>query len=397
VHDIRSWTRTIRRYYTAIAILTLNTLVIVICLAVIAAGLLKSRADLTVLEDEPPDARALSPYYTSKAWAPRYWKEFALARKQQYHAFSVWRRSPFKGETINVDERGVRVTPGARCGPGSFKVFTFGSSHMWGTGAPDWGTIPAYVQTGLEKTRREPVCVTNFGESGYVTTQSVIELMLQLQTGNIPNVCIFMDGAGDIYAGYQSGKALAVHENFDLIAARVQTRVQRKWPLVFEFVKSMSLFQVLNNQVLKLAAAPATQLVTYESMNVNRADLANSISATYLSQYETVSAIAQRYGFEAYFFWPAHISSGKKVLTSEEETLKGAVDPPLMRLYGAVYQAMEPRFNSHYKNLIPITDVFDDYKPLIWLDDSHTTPVGNEMIAQRMLSSIDAHRSLHVE
>ena len=128
-------------------------------------------------------------------------------------------------------------------------------------------------------------------------------------------------------------------------------------------------------------------------MNIDRTSLAEAIAGTYLSNYQAVAALAQRYGFEYYFFWPPHISSGKKSLTSEEEGLKHALDPALQRLYDAVYQTMETRINPQYTNLFSLTDTFDDCTSLIWIDDSHTTPVGNEMIAQRMLRVIEARQS----
>ena len=68
-----------------------------------------------------------------------------------YYPYVGWRRAPFKGTTIEIDQNGIRVTPGADCSAKSFKVFTFGESSMWGTGSPDWGTIPAHLQRGLEQ------------------------------------------------------------------------------------------------------------------------------------------------------------------------------------------------------------------------------------------------------
>ena len=83
------------------------------------------------------------------------------------------------------------MTPGADCSAKSFKVFTFGASEMWGTGSPNWGTIPAHLQKGLEKLRQGPVCVTNFAESAYVSMQGVMMLLMQLRSGNVPDVVLF--------------------------------------------------------------------------------------------------------------------------------------------------------------------------------------------------------------
>jgi hypothetical protein len=265
---------------------------------------------------------------------------------------------------------------------------------MWGTGAPDWGTIAAYLETALEQQRGGPVCVTNFGESGYVSTQSVVELMLQLQAGNVPDIAIFFDGVADVYAAYQSGRSGGIHENFESIAARVEQRRRPDSSLLLQLVKSSSLFRLVDDQVAKLSAArpPKINLVTYETMNVDRDALTEAIVRTYIGNYETVTALAHQYGFDGYFFWPPHISSGNKTLTAEEERLKRGVDPALQRLYDAVNRVVAMRIIPHYTRVYSMRDVFDDCTRLLWLDDAHTTPVGNQLIAERMVKVIGYER-----
>ena len=184
--------------YKSLAILTLNAIVIFVCLDFAAWVTYKARSSLSPAPTVA-DPRASSPFYRSEPWAAQYWREFLLSRQTRYHSFVLYRRAPFKGETINIDQEGIRLTPGADCHPRAFKVFAFGASTMWGTGSPDWGTIPSYLQMGIEKLKNGPICVVNFGESGYMSTQSVITLMLQLQSGNIPNLTLFFDGVNDIY------------------------------------------------------------------------------------------------------------------------------------------------------------------------------------------------------
>jgi lysophospholipase L1-like esterase len=379
----------ITRTYKAIAILSLNALVIAGGAELIARGAVTAWTSIGAKE-EPRDARQLSSYYRDKSWAHQYWDEYARSEKQQYHAFTVWRRAAFRGQTINIDSDGIRITPGSDCSRGAFRVFTFGSSTMWGTGAPDWGTIPAYLEAGLKRNRQGPICVTNFGESGYVSTQSVIALMLQIQAGNIPNLAIFFDGASDIYAGYQSGRAGAIHENFELTAARVERRDLPTSPLVIQALKSTSLFRLADSQVSKLSATQGTgaKAVTYETMKIDRTALADSIADTYLNNYHTVDGLARRYGFAFYYFWPPTLSKGKKPLTGEEIVLTRRTDPALHRLVDAVYATMDARIGPQYQNLFSITDLFDQCTSLIWLDDNHTTPVGNKMIAERMLRAM---------
>jgi hypothetical protein len=381
--------KTATQYYKAIAVLTLNVLVIFGCLNIAAMALLKMRSAVSRPDPVGRDAREKSSYYIAKSWASQYWNEMVQSRKQRYHAYTVWRRAPFRGETINIDEDGVRLTPGSDCRPNAFKVFTFGGSPMWGTGSPDWATIPAYLEPGFENWKQEPVCIRNFGESGYVSTQSVIELMLQVQSGNIPDIAIFFDGPNDVYTSYQSGKS-GVHENLEQIAARMERRDQPQSPLLIQLLESFSLFRLIDNQVTYLNgdARPAPALITYETMHVDLKTLTESVTTKYLTNYEAVSALAEKHGFDYYFFWPPHMSSTKKPLTSEEQELKHAVEPGLEKLYESVYQAMQPGVISRYKHLYSITELFDKTQSLIWLDDAHVTPVGNQMIAQRILQII---------
>src|SRR5207247_2022292 len=204
----------------------LNTLIVFACFELAARGVFKITSVISkptkqlVGEGKP---REKVSYYSSNDWAKRYWYEFRLSGTQRYYPYVGWRRAPFKGETIEIDQNGVRVTPGGDCSAKSFKVFTFGSSQMWGTGSPDWGTIPANLQKGLEKLRQGPVCVMNFAESAYVSTQDVIMLLMQLRSGNVPDLVLFYNIEDDIYAAYQSGRA-GLPANLDQIAARFERR-----------------------------------------------------------------------------------------------------------------------------------------------------------------------------
>src|SRR5215510_5072206 len=218
--------RLLAHCYKAVAILILNALVVCAGLELVAWSAFKTRHLLSIstqqLVGERKPRENVS-YYSSQDWADRYWYEFRLSSKERYYPYVGWRRAPFKGKTIEVDQNGIRVTPGADCRATSFKVFTFGESSMWGTGSPNWGTIPAYLQKGLEKLRREPVCVLNFAESAYMSTQDVIMLLMQLQSGNVPNLVLFYGLAGDVGAAYESGRA-GVPANLDQIAARFEGR-----------------------------------------------------------------------------------------------------------------------------------------------------------------------------
>jgi lysophospholipase L1-like esterase len=290
------------------------------------------------------------------------------------------------------------VTPGADCSAKSFKVFTFGESTMWGTGSPNWGTIPANLQKGLEKLRQGPVCVMNFAESAYVSTQDVIMLLVQLRSGNVPDLVLFYSIGGDIAAAYQSGRA-GVPANLDQIAARFERRQERS--AFVDQLRSTYAYSLIDQLIGKLTIANPQQkeptpseLVTYESMGIDVSKLSDLIMQDYLGNYKIVSALAQKYGFKYFFFAPPIVSLGNKPLTPEEQEMKYRLesDVALYKLFTAVYQTIE-RESSKYQNLYSMVHIFDRYDSLIWIDEGHVTPIGNQVIAERMLDVIQARSS----
>src|SRR6185295_4216642 len=95
----------------------------------------------------------------------------------QVAPFVGFRRPPYQSKTVNVDSKGRRATPGADCRPGSFKLFVYGGSTVWGTGSPDWGTIPGHLQRLLAGRFGGRLCVVNFGEGAWNTNQELAELV----------------------------------------------------------------------------------------------------------------------------------------------------------------------------------------------------------------------------
>jgi lysophospholipase L1-like esterase len=290
------------------------------------------------------------------------------------------------------------LTPGADCSAKSFKVFTFGASEMWGTGSPSWGTISANLQKGLEKLRQGPVCVMNFAESAYVSTQDVIMLLVQLRSGNVPDLVLFYSIGGDIGAAYQSGRA-GVPANLDQIAARFERRQERS--AFVDQLRSTYAYSLIDQLIGKLTIANPQQkeptpseLVTYESMGIDVSKLSDLIMQDYLGNYKIVSALAQKYGFKYFFFAPPIVSLGNKSLTPEEQEMKYRLesDVALYKLFTAVYQTFE-RESSKYQNLYSMVHIFDRYDSLIWIDEGHVTPIGNQVIAERMLDVIQARSS----
>ena len=64
----------------------------------------------------------------------------------------------------------------------------------------------------------------------------------------------------------------------------------------------------------------------------------------------------------------------------------------LYKLVRAVYHTIE-REPSKYANFYSLVHIFDDCDSLIFIDTGHVTPIGNQLIAKRMLDIIQARSS----
>lgn len=355
------WTRTLSAY-KATAIILLNTIVLLAGVELAAIAL------STVRQQDAP----LPPYYAQQDWSDTYWDENSAAGRKMYQPYVVWRRQPFTGQTITIDSAGIRKT-GDGC-DAAHNVFMFGGSTMWGWGAPDWLTIPAYFQAGMAASTEVNPCVTNFGDDSYISTQNVIALIKELQSGNVPELVVFYDGINDTLNALQSGKA-GIHTYADEISRSLEKVYHRALSESQAFRLVRSLLHQKSNEL------DASELDA----------LAGSVVQLYLGNYEIVSALAEHFGFEHFFFWQPVISVGSKVLTKEEEALRDELSPVTINFFRSVYQQIESAASQpEYDRLHYIGDIFSGESSQLWMDPWHVTPVGNEMVARAMLETIQA-------
>src|ERR1035438_601937 len=67
-----------------------------------------------------------------------YWKEFEQANKVTYHQYVLWRRAPYQGEVLSINQDGVRRTLHTQCDDKTFTIWMFGDSVMCGMRASNW-------------------------------------------------------------------------------------------------------------------------------------------------------------------------------------------------------------------------------------------------------------------
>ena len=168
---------------------------------------------------DPPlfDRRIRADTYSDSAFARAYYEEFDSRDCDPMEVVRVLAEEAFPWEYINVDTAGLRITPAptppAPASTRPLTVFMFGGSTLWGTGARDAFTIPALVASELRHAGLN-VEVTNFGESGYVSTQSLVALLLELRADRRPDVVVFYDGVNDTFSAYSQLRAGLPHNEW---------------------------------------------------------------------------------------------------------------------------------------------------------------------------------------
>lgn len=322
----------------------------------------------------PPehDLAAHGPYYGSQPWAQLHWQEFdRLYPHFVYRPYLLWQTPPFRGETLNVDAEGRRHTPEpvprADDQEERHLVLAFGGSAMWGHGAPDDATVPAFLQTELRQALGRPVRVENLGERGHVVTQSLIRLLLELQAGRTPDRVIFHHGFNEVAVALDGEPG----DHYDV--ARVAGLLEQ--PLLAGVSRTRAL------RLLRPWISKPTDEPTLSDSEMERR--AAAVVDNYLGSYRLISALARDYGFEFHCFWQPVRALG----SAPESAHPSARARTLDRLLVAGYRELETRAGD-YDRLVSLGSLLDPRDDHLWADPVHLTPLGNQRVAAAMLEAI---------
>ncbi len=329
---------------------------------------------------------------TVAEWTAEYVPEFFASYKTQWHPYVYWRRKPFRGKHINVDEAGIRRTwnRAPSPSPDALRVFMFGGSTLWGEGSRDDFTIPSLVSKRLADRVQTGVWVTNFGESGYVSTQEVIALMLELRKGNVPNIVVFYDGVNEGTAAFQAGVAGIPLNEFHRVA-EFNLRSRLNW--LEGFVKQLASYRFIRSMADELL--PGVNLTAYPGEDSRRIGaLANSVVDVHLRNIDVVRLLARRHGFEAIFFWQPSVFTKKNLTEWERQAFFHEKRPVRAgRFHGEVHKVLRVRMSAEkITNLHDLSGIFDDYVGRrLFIDHYHVTEVGNDKVADAMTQILQSY------
>lgn len=330
-------------------------------------------------ESKPPAFVVKSSPYSQQAWRER----FITWSNLQYRAFSVWRRPEFNGEVVHVDADGLRRTANSDCAKGTYTVWMFGSSTLWGANVADWETVPSLLAKRYQQAGRK-VCVKNYGEDAWVSTQEVVELMLRLKSADHkPDLVMFYDGVSDSFLPLETD-AGDVHGNYAKMQSWfTETRGMEKPG--FAFLRKSNTFRVLQALADKLQRPETTTAVPTPF-----AEMAQRTITNYQKNMEIVKALSREFGFRYAFFWQPSALAGGKPFTHEEEGLRKAENEKARgagRIFGATYGLAQ---QLHEPGYFYLGDIFENHSEQVYDDVSHVCVAANELIADKIFRSVES-------
>lgn len=323
------------------------------------------------------DARAMLPNYQDVDWAWKHFRELNDARAE-YRSYVGWRRLPYAGETITIDERGLRRTQ--HSGPldqeAPLALF-LGGSTMWGEGADDSGTIPsrfAALQGGAYE-------VLNFGESAYNAFQSYLFLKQNLLAGVRPQLIVSYDGVNEVHGRCRAGNDVFGHGREHQIRDAMRNRDR---PGIDDSPLRLGVFvSPLREFIARTAAwtqdrqADGFGYVCHEDQQRSRA-----VAQALLDSWLTLKKTADMYGakFMAILQPVAYVGA--------PQTAHLSLDPVLAAEYAAVYPLIGalltgPAYRELHGHVLDLTGAFDGEEH-IYIDFCHVSPNGNAIIAEQI-------------
>lgn len=340
------------------------------------------------------DPRVQADCYNNEEWVSAYYEEFAKCNQSEWEPYLYWKRKPFSGKYINVNENGFRASTIPQNpisgGDKDIRIFFFGGSTMWGTGVRDAYTIPSLTGAEIVKQGFNPI-ITNFGESGYVTTQEISQLILELRQGKIPDLVVFYDGANDIFSSYQSGESGIPQNEYN--RQQEFNTLQEKKKSLWVFIQSLTTLETI--QFVRHYFGPDSLLPEYAHPKPLH-QLAEETVQVYNENIRLVNALAKQYDFQAIFYWQPSIF-GKTHLSDYEKSEKAKV----MALYELNEEVNEQLFKDqlHFENIhfYNLKDLLRDYQESLFIDWCHLGENGNIIISKQMAENIQSFSENQVQ
>jgi hypothetical protein len=322
--------------------------------------------------------------YADSTWYHDLQDDMARSDALAWRSYVYFRHRPFHGHYVTVDDSAHRRTvQPSYDGPGVAPVFFFGGSTMYGSFQRDSMTIPSCVARRLSALGdpRLKVQITNFGETGYIFAQEVVELALQLRNGARPRTVVFYDGINDVMATIQNGQPGIPQNERNRAVDFDMGRVVFNWR-----TDALSDLQAWGRLLLvglgrsQLVQRLRNGLATPPPAGPSAPELARQLVESYTGTVREVEALAKAYGFQTLYVWQPALHGTVKPLTPFEQRLVAGIERvPFQQERRTIHVAVPSMLDSAMApvagaRFVDLSGLFTGYAGPVFVDDiGHTT------------------------
>lgn len=297
--------------------------------------------------------------------------------QHQYEPFVGWKTLPYKGKTLNINEKGERIHVSGSEMKKEKVVHFFGGSTMWGEGSDDQHTIPALFNEANAQYE-----VHNHGQLAYNSRQELDALISMYSKGERADVVIFYDGVNDAaFLCPNDIKQLPAHRLVPMYREKLYVGKSQE-------VKGL-LGKVFYENILK-----AVHKVTYKPTPENspydcasNPDKAEEIAEMLMKNWEMANEIVtNRNGKFIAVLQPAAFIGKPKTNHLE-------LDEELGKNFKEIYKRIQQKIRERNHDwIVDLSNSFDGDE-YIFIDFCHVSPNGNEIIAREISSVVNAQNN----
>jgi len=331
------------------------------------------------------DTRSELLNYKNIEWAHKHFEEFNKL-PAEYRSYIGWRRLPYKGQTININDQGIRSTPQSELATETSPLVVFlGGSTMWGTGSDDRNTIPAHFADIAHGDYR----AINLGESGYNAFQGYLILKLQIMGGLTPNIVVSYDGVNEAGALNPERRPFSHARENQIRTIMKEQDVDGGGVLSFKhfFLKPLQLF--IDKFSLNFKSKFFSKNEPYSIYHVDQKRV-EQVAIGLLESWLSTKHLAEENSADFIGILQPNGYFGNPRL----DHLDLNVDEfhqwhhQYRTLYTAILELLkDPRYKELSGSILDFTGVFDRDE-YIYIDFAHVSPNGNRIIAEKIYNHI---------
>ncbi|MEK6894341.1 MAG: hypothetical protein AABX10_02665 [Nanoarchaeota archaeon] len=365
--------KTLRKIYIGVAIVILNTIVLILLLNTFFHFANPTLRKVFVFSESSFNENILNdayPHIESSEIRKEIIKENdKYSLPFVYDSFTGFRTKAHNGKFVNVDDAGFRYIKDQCTYPPkntNFNVFVFGGSTTFGSGVIDNETIPSKIQEKLRSEYdRKDICVYNFARPHYYSTiERELFVKLIVEENYIPDIAIFIDGLND-----HNGKKIPYE---DKLAA--YTEGKDKLGYVFSGTATSTVISHLYRRFINNSAL--------ENVETNE----SRIFERYISNQKVIRSVGNTYNVTTYFIIqpvPAYNYDCAYHLLCKRGLLdfKGTKWDKTRGFYSIVANSTQTRNDE----IIWLGDIQKERKENFYVDYGHYTAKFSDEIANHII------------